>query len=430
MKKYLIPLVAVLLASCTSDLFTGATEDMQIPAEETAIIIDGQGSNASSATRAVDGQDAADLLGGRFHVYATNHDGVVFNNYQVCWKGTATLSPTNRVGWEYQGYMSKAAIPALQQMKYWDMSQPRYDFVAFAGIADNERISSVDANTFTINTANMGDVYVANRISAAPAHVAGVPGVSPEFIPYKTNVKFNFRRATARLRMGIYETIPGYAVTDVRFYFDDNADAPMGTSAKTVAGLEGQFPVDGKFTITYDADNVAHTTFDPSGSIVTSRTLGVLNYMLAESTVPGFPYLNADGTPDLTGQKLFLGTTSATASFALSDEVLDGVAVPQSQWHPILPHEDNAFKLRLRVDYTLVALDGTGDKMHVKGAEAYIPIEYCQWQPNYSYTYIFKISTNTGYTGGADDPQGLYPITFDAEVSSAEEYATHEEELK
>ena len=35
-----------------------------------------------------------------------------------------------------------------------------------------------------------------------------------------------------------------------------------------------------------------------------------------------------------------------------------------------------------------------------------------------------------GYTGGADDPQGLYPITFDAEVSSAEEYATHEEELK
>lgn len=427
--KTIIPLVALLLASCTSDLFTGATEGTKDVEENSAITIVGQSSNAMSATRA-GGQDAADLLGGSFRVYATNSRGVVFNDYQVRWEGTAELTTTNRVGWEYQGYMSKATPAAVQQIKFWDLSQPRYDFVAFSGIADTEHVDNVDANTFVVNAANMHSLFMANRISAAKDHQAGVPGVSPEFYPYNTPVKFVFRRATARLRMGIYENIPGYAVTNVRFYYDDNADAAMGTSTKTVAGLDGQFPVSGKYTITYDADNVAHTTFDPSGSIVTSRTLGSLDYSLAESTVPGLPYLNADGSPSLTGEKKFLGTTSATATYAVSDETFDGIAVTNSPWHPILPYEENAFKLRLRVDYTLIALDGTGDKIEIRGAAAYIPIEYCQWQPNFSYTYIFKISTNTGYSGDDTDPQGLYPITFDAEVSTVQEYVTHEEELK
>ena len=74
----------------------------------------------------------------------------------------------------------------------------------------------------------------------------------------------------------------------------------------------------------------------------------------------------------------------------------------------------------MKVDYTLVSTDGSKETIKVTGAEATVPSEYTQWQPNYSYTYIFKISDKTnGSTGG--DSKGLYPIVFDAVVTETEE---------
>ena len=73
----------------------------------------------------------------------------------------------------------------------------------------------------------------------------------------------------------------------------------------------------------------------------------------------------------------------------------------------------------MKVDYTLVSTDGSNEEIKVTGATATVPSEYTQWQPNYSYTYIFKISDKTnGSTGGGT--AGLYPITFDAIVTETE----------
>lgn len=50
-----------------------------------------------------------------------------------------------------------------------------------------------------------------------------------------------------------------------------------------------------------------------------------------------------------------------------------------------------------------------------------VPEKYTNWEPNFAYTYIFKISDKTnGSTGGSTDPAGLYPITFDAIVTETE----------
>lgn len=417
MKKQLTILtLAALMASCTSDVYTGVETravDTTEP-EPAAIIIDGQGANAQSATR-VSGQGAADLLGGSFRVYGTNDGGLVFNNYQICWTGTPGSTPSNTEGWEYQGYMSLATPSALQGIKFWDESSSRYDFVAFAGLADSQKIQSVSTNTFTVDTASMQHFYMANRVSAARTHIDGVKGVSPEFFPYQEPMKFVFKRIAARMRVGFYETIPGYAVTNLRFYYDDNVDAPRGTSTKDVLALTGQFPTEGDFTITYNADNVAHTALNANGTMATHRTLGTLDYRLAETHIDAKPYLTADGQLSATGDKAFLGDNSAKVIFALSDETIDGTLVTRSQWHPILPFEGNDATLRLRVDYTLVALDGSKETIHVSGAEAQVPVEHCKWQPNYSYTYIFKITNKTGYTSDTS-PEGLYPITFDAVV--------------
>ena len=60
--------------------------------------------------------------------------------------------------------------------------------------------------------------------------------------------------------------------------------------------------------------------------------------------------------------------------------------------------------MQLRVDYTLVALDGSGDEIKVRDAYVSVPVEYLQWKPNHAYTYIFKISDKSnGYTGKNDD---------------------------
>ena len=87
-----------------------------------------------------------------------------------------------------------------------------------------------------------------------------------------------------------------------------------------------------------------------------------------------------------------------------------------------LPNEAGT-TLTLRVNYTLVANDGSGEKINVYGAKAIIPAKYAEWKSNYAYTYIFKISDKTnGLTGlGVKTPEGLYPITFDAVVADSEE---------
>ena len=69
----------------------------------------------------------------------------------------------------------------------------------------------------------------------------------------------------------------------------------------------------------------------------------------------------------------------------------------------------------------------------MKNARVVVPAAYCQWKPNFAYTYIFKISDNTNGTTGTtptdpDDPnsgdtEGLHPITFDAVVMEATDYA-------
>ena len=72
----------------------------------------------------------------------------------------------------------------------------------------------------------------------------------------------------------------------------------------------------------------------------------------------------------------------------------------------------------LRCDYTLTSIDGSKEEIKVKNARVAIPAEYCRWKPNFTYTYLFKISDKTnGRTGDDDtDPEGLFPITFDASV--------------
>ena len=74
-----------------------------------------------------------------------------------------------------------------------------------------------------------------------------------------------------------------------------------------------------------------------------------------------------------------------------------------------LPNSTGA-ALTLKMDYTLVSRDGTGENIQVTGKTATIPAAYTKWKPNYAYTYIFKITDNE-----------LVPITLDAIVTDTQD---------
>jgi hypothetical protein len=427
------------MASCTSDDFTGTTLNTQQQEEPVEILFN---SGSSNLTRAdIYGSAAADLLGKKFRVYGTKGIGAstttAFDNYVVEYNGKANDKddPTNTHGWTYLGETSLGTNPAYQTIKYWDFSEPEYNFVAFAGIPDNKLISSTVSNTIDVDQTNMQTLFISDRVTAKKE--ASTTGTTDNMKYAVGPVTLNFRRIAARVRLGIYETVPGYAVKDVRFYYDDNYLAQAGTSTKTVAGLRGAFPIDGRYVVSYDANNeVAVTYYDTNTA--NHFLFGELDYTTAASSLVSGGNLNADGTVGTTGDAVFLSTTSALPTFAKKEAILDGALVGNSDWQPILPWPANNTNLVLRADFTLVSVDGVGAPIYVKGASAVVPAAYAQWKPNYAYTYIFKISDKTNGTTGEPDPtpddpdnpnpgpepddQGLYPITFDATVSSFEDY--------
>ena len=400
MKKRLLFLTAaasVALVGCTNDNFVGIT-DIETPEEQVAIDF---GSNTQAKTRA-DHATSAELLGGKFYIYGqkttAGTTSTIFDNYLLEYaEGTAGSTESNTADWEYVGKNSLKG--AYQDIKYWDYSASEYNFVAVSGLGANETIKNTeDGMRIEVTDVNaLTSIYVADRITATPtAKVA--TATTPATVPYNQTVTFKFRRLGAQMRIGFYETVPGYAIKDLIFYY---IGAPSGS--RTV-GVGAAFPTSGKFTVTYDdATNAAVTSFaGATNKLAFSNTFGKLDYtsVSADKAGQASKYIAADGSISDTKDLAFIGSSASEATFAKGTYTIDGTSGVTSYYKPILPYEQNSLKMQMRVDYTLVALDGSGEEIHVRDAYVSVPAEYLKWKPNYSYTYIFKISDRSnGYTG-------------------------------
>lgn len=273
--------------------------------------------------------------------------------------------------------------------------------------------TGADGTAYTIQglAADLEGCYVADLVTVKNGN-------------YGSPVTIKFRSLCSKVRLGIYETIPGYSVKNVRFY------KAAGEALPEDAGVSRLFsPSDiiynaGTCAVYYptvdrpaDPDNnVAHIRYDVAFGNSNVVDFGSLNYTTAE-----------DG--EKTTGAVFLGRTSATASLAGDAE--------NNYYTTCLPNE-NGVSLCLRVDYTLEGIDGVDETIEVKGATATIPADYTRWKSGYAYTYLFKITDQTnGHTGIYDptkpdddpvnsDPVGLYPISFDAVVVDTEKVVTQE----
>lgn len=415
MKKNYILFAATLmaLASCQTDDYLGNNQGNAEGTTEGAIRFDG---NSGKVTR-TEGEAAATALNKKFVVFGYKTTGTgstkqtVYNYYNVNWLGTDKKSESNQKGWEYVGQEKNTLNKQTggQTIKYWDYTASQYDFVAFSfgkatqGTEDDQVTASDVTNTSTPTYSLTGKVselakcYIADLVTAKKSATEQDKKANL-IIGYQDNVQFNFRSLSTKVKMGIYETIPGYSVKDVVFYSDDNTKLSGDNNLPTLYSKSKSIPADkGKMVVSFGTGttdlNQATVQWTAQGtdkSTVDFKALELTNKESAE-----------------TDSKIYLGRTSVNAS-------------KPSEYQTVLPGSTIG-ELTLKVDYTLVSTDGSNEEIKVTGATATIPAAYTQWKPNYAYTYIFKISDKTnGSTGGDKDPKGLYPIVFDAIVTETE----------
>lgn len=420
MNKFFIAAASALaLASCSSDDFLGEIQGNEQNGATSAINF---GGDTGKITRDPStGKTAADLLENNFVVVgfkgsktdAANNENYAFDHYNVNFKdGSAFSTESNRAGWEYVNQDMKvngadkslAQSGASQQtIKYWDHSCASYDFIAFSmGKKDAE---SKYATPTPVNKADLkGAAYTltGNVNTLSECYISDMKTVTePNYD--KTPVSMSFRHLASKVRMALFEIVPGYVISDVKFYDATSTTAtanPEGTligNFNNSGTLTVYFPTTGTKHATEKDYNKAHVKFTASTvagevGVLTSKKFGAITYNnQKEGTI------NAGST--------YLSQNAADPSYC------------GAGYQNVLPSEGAASAITLRIDYKLTSVDGSKETINVKGATATVPAEYTEWKSGYAYTYIFKISQDTnGSTGGTGTKPGLTAISFDAVV--------------
>ena len=413
-KKYVfLAASALTLASCSSDDFLGDTPGSTPTSANSAINF---GGDAGKITRTSNKGTTAQMLDGQFLVYGVKktNDKIfhnVFVNYFV-WDVEPNNTTSNTSGWEYVGAKNDTGLGTgnitlskEQTIKYWDYSASVYHFVAGSPINAFTYVTSRDLTTGTeIESATVtglaGHIEANNTETALktdPVYIAAPVKITKD--GYQKPVKFTFIRQQSMVRVGIYETIPGYSITDIKFYAYDTNDNTLKVST---------------------GNNVILTSATDGYFVGGSNLTGTITYDWT-STTPSYTYKYDDKNLKKS-QNWYAGKLSALATTSSEQEVstLYGIDNDMSTtgYFTVLPTQaTTASPILIKCDYTLTD-GGTGETIKVTGATAAIPAAYSKWEPNTRYTYLFKISENTnGTTGGSDDPAGLYPITFNAAVT-------------
>lgn len=413
MNKYFLYAASVLaLASCSSDDFLGENS--------------GNGQNASSAinfggdagkiTRSTSNTgNAAQMLDGQFRIYGVKKMGdtqlvSVFNGYSVWYVENKNTTTSNTDGWEYVGAngatnlgTGKITLTKDQTIKFWDYSAPEYHFIAGSPITCFSHTltpgNKINSATITGLAGHINANESGTPLTTYPVYIA-----DPKIVQkadYNNTVEFSFKRQQAMVRVGLYETIPGYSITEINFYEAGGSKAKDGNNVILTSGTKNYF-VGGSnvkgtitynwtgttpsYTYTYDDTNLTKSQnwcagkFEPHNALATESTAAVAELYGKDNDMSTNGYFTVIPTPS--------ATTAA----------------------PIL----------IKCDYTLTSDDDSGETIKVTGATAAIPAAFSKWEANTRYTYLFKISQNTnGYTGDDPTKAGLYPITFNAAVKES-----------
>ncbi len=341
-----------------------------------------------------------------FKVYGINGDisgsgnaatftkkNTVFPDYQV-WhtENLANTTSTNTANWEYVGIVEGASGSEEQTIKYWDEKRDGHYFWA---IGDFSKSGGYDYTESTLPDPHVIEVENITQVDVQDDSKC-LYFTKPKYVPkskYGQPVTLTFLRYCSRIRIGFYEDITQsggdkrYKVVGVDFYrVNDDGTFNTNELPTTNVSLRGNFVNEGKVRLTY-----TNASFKGGDNIdnVTTETVPVEN---GTSKYMDFGVLNIAGT-----QSGALPTSSSEALFTTNNG---------SQYTKVLPY-NNTEGLTLQCD--ILVRNQNESQFTQQNVLASIPAHYTNWQPNQSYTYIFKIVTT---------PDGAAIILANVEVES------------
>lgn len=425
MKKYLLFASAILaFASCANDSYLGTEDEKHIANGDQAITF---GFDVQRATRAEStGATAAGKLSNQFVVYAEKNEtdgtapapgNLVIKNYVVNYvTNSAYTSTSNTKDWEYVGFKfddASATIPTtsystnitpnsgadvVQTIKFWDDAASSYTFTAVSALPADIQNGRVKITKTTSGTNQYAKGYSLTLTKTTESGNDTYPDLTHLYFADRKNiakgdgynhsvVTMNFRNVLSHVRVGIYETIPGYRISAITFYNQESTPVEYQKSSTSAFGAvcpnyTSNFV--GTLTVTYGDDNSGHMNepiVSANGTAATDLILGT-----------NFNSLTVGSTDPSVAAK-FLGEDATNATYDTDGGTYTAV-MPQTA----------GSNLKLKVNYTLYNTI-TKETINITGKTAEVPAEYLNWKANYKYTYLFKIT---------DD--GLNPITFDAAV--------------
>lgn len=434
-KNYFIFAAALMaLASCQTDDYLGNNPGNAEGTTEGAIRFDGGTGKITRATKNTG--SAAEMLDGQFKIYgvksgetAGSDFKTAFDNY-ILWDNKTDKTTSNSDGWEYVGTKGttglgtgKISLSQDQTIKYWDYSAADYRFVA--GSPAEAFTYTIDETTKAITSAtikglaghikaNSSDVE-GNAIVTNPIYVASPVIVSKS--EYNSGpVTFTFVRQQSKVRVGVYETIPGYSITKINFYAYDDATEDAASTTQTVS----------------KGNNIILTSATKDYFVGGSNVEGKITYGWDKKTYSlSYTGSSLEKSQNWYAGELKNGVKSTSASNVTiadmygSDKDMDGT----TGYFTVMPTvAETAQPILIKCNYTLTSDDNKGETINVTGATAAIPAAFSKWETNTQYTYLFKISQNTngttgkpGESGQPGDPAGLFPITFDAAVAEVKD---------
>mgnify|MGYP006986343999 CR=1 FL=1 len=413
MNKYFLYAASVLaLASCSSDDFLGENSGNG----QNALSAINFGGDAGKITRATSNTgDYVKMLDGQFKIYGVKKMSetqfvTVFKDYSV-WNAAANTTTSNTNGWEYVGAKGATnlgtgniSLDKDQTIKFWDYSASEYRFVAGSPISAFTYDVPVTNESKEIKTATITGLagHINANESGTPLTTYPVYIADPKIVQkadYNNTVEFSFKRQQAMVRVGLYETIPGYSITEINFYEAGGSKAKDGNNVILTSGTENYF-------------------------VGGSNVKGTITYNWT-GTTPSYTYTYTDETSLIKSQNWYAGkleTLATTSTAAVAELYGKDNDMSTNGYFTVIPTPSatTAAPILIKCDYTLTSDDGSGETIKVTGATAAVPAAFSKWEVNTRYTYLFKISQNTnGYTGDDPTKAGLYPITFDAAVKES-----------
>lgn len=271
-----------------------------------------------------------------------------------------------------------------QEMVYWDQKAASTTFYAYTPYIHGDGTASFDAKTakLSLPAISMTDGY---DNPEAYEYMWAATSVSKE--NYGKDVWLRFHRLNAKVNIKFYETVNGYSV-------------------KIIDLLEG----------TYGGVQATPAIRQDSATYLPGEYYSQVGYDIDFSASLQSPALVRVGEKTETNTRPLIFTAPADEAIGTTRQS----ATPSPTTYYALP-KDNDTGFTFHVSFQLIS--DLGEVLTVKNATAFVTSEMCRWQPNTSYTYIFRIDDHIHGSTDPDDPvdptdpddpeEDMYPIVFD-----------------